>query len=80
MVNENAENTDTSEDCLKQCNSDSSCKYWDINNDGVCRLRSDEGSKGPVETIGSSYGQKYCIFSKTVLKELYPSNISIKFD
>ena len=61
----NDANANTAEDCLEECNSNPQCKYWDIVND-VCRLRSDEGSGGLVQQIGSSYGQKYCIFSKFI--------------
>ena len=62
---------DTAEECLEKCNSNSTCKFWDIATDPIsklpiCRLRSNEGS-GLVESIGSSYGQKNCIFSKYIL-------------
>ena len=66
-MNDNAD-ADTPEECLEQCNLNSTCKFWDIDNSEskICRLRSNEGPSGLVETSGSSYGQKYCIFSKCI--------------
>ena len=64
-MNNNA-NAVTAEECLEQCNSNSECKLWDIDAAKVCRLRSDKGSDVLVDQSGSSYGQKYCIFSKFI--------------
>ena len=67
MSNDNVDNANTPEECLKQCNLDSGCKFWDIDESGTCRFRSNEGTRGKVETSGSSCGPKHCIFSKSLL-------------
>ena len=63
MVNNNAP-ANSPETCLNQCNSLPSCAYWDYGN-RVCRLRSNAGN-GKQAASGFSYGQKNCIFGKTV--------------
>ena len=66
MVNSDAAAT-TAEECLAQCNANSGCKFWDFSDDNTCRLRSNEGINSLVQTVGSSYGPKNCIFSKYML-------------
>ena len=56
MVNSNAPAV-TSHECLKQCNSDSNCLFWDYGG-GYCRLRSDDG-QGIEPVTGYRYGQKH---------------------
>jgi hypothetical protein len=58
---------DAAAECLEKCNSDSTCKFWDISSANACILRSNEGI-GLIESIGRSYGQKNCVISKYILK------------
>ena len=71
MLSDNVDNADTPEKCLQQCNLNSGCNFWDIDETGVCRLRSNQGTSGKVDTSGSSCGPKNCIFSKSLLNKIY---------
>ena len=48
-------------ECLRKCNSEESCKFWDYGQ-GWCRLRSTSG-EGPQDDSRYSYGTKNCKFT-----------------
>ena len=55
-------------DCSIECLQNEDCAYWDyepMENMGLCRLRSNAGN-GKVTASGYSYGQRNCIFGKTL--------------
>merc|ERR1711894_460251 len=65
MINDDAE-ANSPQACSEECKATEDCAYWDYEvSSEICRLRSNAGS-GKQTASGYSYGQKNCIFGKTV--------------
>ena len=51
---------DNAKECLKQCNSNDDCKFWEMD-DGYCRILSTDGEGASFGYPGAISGEKNCI-------------------